>query len=381
MMIRKMLCFAAALAAAVSLAGCSLLKVSVSTGDPLSKEQMRVRTLTRGFYYEMADEIARAADSIVAVSTDAAVRMAAVRWKIRATRAGVSAAMQGTPDVAMADLWILCRRMDRAFAAMPDSLLFGPQSDLARDAAQRIDRAAARLARQVLDPARYGLMEQFVEEYLETHPDEPDGAENTTLAWIAFLEARGVEPSYATGTIAEVLADVSDRVSGQTGQLTRSVGWTRDMIRMELQQDSLRSELRARLDSLERNFERMVVVAEHLPEISDAVLGGLNAEAARLMAAMDASVDNVFADFGRQRTALEQYVSREREELVEQLRVSADDLLQRTLDAVPGVVGRILLYLVLALAVLLGGPFALGFWLGGVRQRAKIRRETPDGSR
>ena len=29
---------------------------------------------------------------------------------------------------------------------------------------------------------------------------------------------------------------------------------------------------------------------------------------------------------------------------------------------------------VLALAVLLGGPFALGFWLGGVRQRAKLRK-------
>ena len=43
-------------------------------------------------------------------------------------------------------------------------------------------------------------------------------------------------------------------------------------------------------------------------------------------------------------------------------------------DAVPGLVGRVLLYVVLALAVLLGGPFALGFWLGGVRQRAKLRK-------
>ena len=41
--------------------------------------------------------------------------------------------------------------------------------------------------------------------------------------------------------------------------------------------------------------------------------------------------------------------------------------------AVPGLVGKVLLYLVLALAVLIGGPFALGFWLGGVRQRAKSR--------
>ena len=94
---------AAALFAAASFAGCSLLKVAVATGDPLSKEQMNVRTMTRGFYYDMAGEVARAADSIVAASPDVNVRVAAVRWKIRATRAGVTAAMQGIPDVALVD--------------------------------------------------------------------------------------------------------------------------------------------------------------------------------------------------------------------------------------------------------------------------------------
>lgn len=64
-------------------------------------------------------------------------------------------------------------------------------------------------------------------------------------------------------------------------------------------------------------------------------------------------------------------VSREREALVGQLRQTGDDLVRTVLDALPGLVGEILLYLVLALAVLIGGPFALGFWLGGVRQRAK----------
>ena len=74
---------AAALTAVLWLGGCSLLKVSVSTGDPLSKEQMDVRTMTRGFYYDMAGEVARAADSIVSLSPDLGVRVAAVRWKPR----------------------------------------------------------------------------------------------------------------------------------------------------------------------------------------------------------------------------------------------------------------------------------------------------------
>lgn len=366
---------AAALFAAVSLTGCSLLKVSVATGDPLSKEQMNVRTMTRGFYYDLAGEVARAADSIVAASPDVNVRIAAVRWKIRATRAGVTAAMQGIPDVALADLWILCRRMNEAFAGAPDSLLFGPQSDIARDAARRLDRRAGRLARQVLPDDRYILMERFVADYVRENPaSEGDETDNTTLAWLEYLRAAGVESGYATGSIAEVLADVNDRLSGQTQQMSNSIGWSKDIFEMRLGQDSLRMQVGAQLDSLERSFARIVAVAENLPEISDKVLEELNRQATQLIWTMNASVDNAFADFDRQRGELQQYVSREREALVEQLRTTGGDLVRMMLDALPGLVGKILLYVVLALAVLVGGPFALGFWLGGVRARAKARK-------
>ena len=304
------------------------------------------------------------------------VRVAAVRWKIRATRAGVTAAMQGIPDVALADLWILCRRMNEGFAQAPDSLLFGLQSDIARDAALRLDRRAGRLARQVLPDDRYALMERFVTDYVRDNPaSEGDETDNTTLAWLEYLRAAGVEQDYATGSIAEVLADVNDRLSGQTQQVTNSVSWSKDIFEMRLRQDSLRLQVGAQLDSLERSFNRIVVVAEHLPEISDKVLEELNRQATQLIWTMNASVDNAFADFDRQRGELQQYVTREREALVEQLRATGDELVRTTLDAVPGLVGKILLYVVLALVVLIGGPFALGFWLGGVRAKDRIKNE------
>ena len=136
----------------------------------------------------------------------------------------------------------------------------------------------------------------------------------------------------------------------------------------------LAGQVGAQLDSLERSFTRIVVVAEHLPEISDKVLEELNRQATQLIWTMNASVDNAFADFDRQRGELQRYVTREREALVEQLRTTGDELVRTTLDALPGLVGKILLYVVLALAVLIGGPFALGFWLGGVRARAKVKK-------
>lgn len=362
---------------AAGLSSCSLLKVSVSTGDPLPKDQMNARVMTRGFYYDLSGEVTRAADSIASLSRDPATRIAAVRWKIRTTRAGVSAAMQSIPDVALADLWILCRRMDVTFAASPDSLLFGPQSDIARATARRLDRQAGRIARQVLPAERLALMERFVDEQVRNNPYvEGDESGNTTLAWLEYLRAAGLEHEYATGSIAEVLADVNDRVSGQTQQISNSIGWSKDILEIEFGQDSLQTQLGRRLDSLERDFSRMVTVAEHFPELSDRTLEALNRQAAELMWTMESTMDAAFADVDRQRSELQAYVSRERAALVEQLRVAGDDLVQSGLDALPALVGKVLLYVVLALVVLIGGPFALGFWLGGVRQRARDRRET-----
>ncbi len=361
---------------AVLASGCSLLKVSVATGDPLPREAVRVRMMTRGFYYELADEVTRAADSIVAASPDLTVRVAAVRWKIRVSQAGVTAAMQGIPDVALADLWILCRRMDAAFAATPDSLLFGAQSPVARAAAGRLDRRAALLARRLLDDGRYALMERFVEEYVAEHPsaDAAAGAGSTTLAWVEYLREHGVEADYATGSIAEVLADVNDRVSGRTQQLSDAIGWSKDIIEMQLQRDSLRAQIESQLDTLERHLGRMVAVAEDLPAISERMMADLNELSQELMYRMDRSVDRAFVDFDRQRGELQTYVSRERQELLDQLRTSAQELVRTAADEVPGLVGRVLLCVVLALAVLIGGPFAAGFWLGGVRERAKARK-------
>jgi len=107
---------AAILAALTLLTGCSLLKFSVDTGgEPLSKEETRMRLLTRGFYYEASDEVTAAADSIAAGSDDAELQRRTIRWKLRTTRAAVDAAMQQAPELALLDTWMLYRNMDSLF--------------------------------------------------------------------------------------------------------------------------------------------------------------------------------------------------------------------------------------------------------------------------
>lgn len=359
-----------------ALTGCSLLKVSVSTGDPLAREDLRTRTMTRGFYYDFSDEVARTADSIAASASDTKIRLAAIRWKIAATRAAVSAAMQSNPEVALADTWILCRQMNTVFASKPDSALFGPLTPMARDAAKRLAVRAGKLAANTLAADRYELMKRFVDDFLrENPPAEGIAPADTSLAWIEYLQQNGIEPSYATGTIAEVLADASDKLSGQSRQLSNSIGWSKDLLELQLQQDSLRSRIEKEVDSLRRNFDRLVTVAEHLPEISDHMLGELREQATQVIYTLQYSMDSAFRNLDRQRDALERYVSAERKAVIDQLRQAADDTVQGALDAVPGMIGRIVFYVVLGLIVLLGLPFFAGFWLGGLRAANKMKNK------
>lgn len=365
---------AAILAALTLLSGCSLLRLSVSTGEPLSKEETRMRLLTRGFYYEASDEVAAAADSIASGSGDAELQRRTIRWKLRTTRAAVNAAMQQAPELALLDTWMLYRNMDSLFAARPDSLLFGTASPLARHTASRLHRKARHLASELLTPERYELMRRFVAAQPLPAPDGEVQPDRTMLPWVDFLRANGIEAAYPVGTIAEVMADMGDRIGGVTQQTTNALDWTGDLVALRIRQDSLRDRLAMQLDSLERDFNRLTAVAEDLPSVSREVTAELNAALAEAMATFNASVDNAFADVDRQRMALQHYVSTEREALVAQVQQAADDAIAKVFAALPALIGKIVVWIILLVVVLVGLPFLLGFWAGGWRERTRQRK-------
>ncbi len=371
----KRICTEILLAAALTFAltGCSLLKLSLDTGAELPQSEARVRVMTRGLYYGLANEVTAAADSI-ARSDDPKIRIRAIRWKIRATRAAVSAAMQGIPDVALADMWILFRRMETSFDTAPDSMLFGPFSDYARDAVRRMALRVDSVAHDALDGGRYRLMREYVRRYIAENPlGEGEVSPNTTLAWIEFMKENGEEVSYATGSIADVVADMSDRMSGQTGQAINALSWTKDIVEIEWERDSTAQAVQAQLDSLDRNFERIVAVMENIPQISDTVLAVFNVHVETMMHTLERSLDNAFGQIDRQRNEIQQFVSAEREAAIEQGRSIADGIVAQAMDRIMAAAGKIAVWIILLVLIVLGLPFAAGFWAGTLRERLRRR--------
>lgn len=372
---------AVSLATVAAMTGCSLLKVSLSTGEPISPDDARVRVMTRALYYDLSNRIVAAADS-VATSPDTDMRIRAIRWKIRATRAAVTAAMQSIPDVALADTWIFCTRMDRAFTHMPDSMLFGPYTPMMRTAVHDMRLKTDSVARQALTADRYALMQEYVEQYIRRNrqrTDENTTPQNTTLAWIEFMKSKGIEVTYDSGSIADVVSDMSDKMNGQTGQFTNSLIWSKDILEIEWQRDSMSQYVSAQLDSLDRSFERIVIVMENIPEISDSVMARFNTHVEQVLASLESSLDYAFAQVDMQRSELQRYVSAEREAIIKQAGETAQGIVQQAIDQVPAIVSRVAVWLVLLAVVVLGLPFAAGYWVGTLRERA--RRTAPPGDR
>lgn len=369
------------LAVAAAMTGCSLLKVSVSTGDPMSPEDARVRVMTRALYYDLSNEIITAADS-VATSHDIDLKIRAIQWKIRTTRAAVSAAMQTIPDVALADTWILCARMDRAFTHRPDSALFGPYTPMMRQTAARMLTKVDSVARDALPAQRYGLMKEYVGDYIRRNrprSGENVAPQNTTLAWIDFMKSKGIEVEYDLGSISDVVSDMSDKMSGQTGQLTNSLMWSKDILEIEWQRDSMSQYVAAQMDSLDRSFERIVVVMENIPEISDSVMVNFNKHVEQVLASLESSLDYAFGQVDMQRSELQRYVSAEREAIIRQAGETAQGMVQQAIDQVPAIVSRVAVWLALLAVVVLGLPFAAGYWVGTLRERSRNKRSAPDG--
>ena len=363
---RSLLLFLACLV----LNGCSLLKFTLDTGDePLSQSEVSTRAMVRAFYKDFSSGVVTAADSIYRSTDSLALKIRAINWKIRSTSLCADAAFGTIPEISLLNTWMLCSSMDRYMAAAPDSALFGSLSPLARDCAAGFHEKIGDIASKTLDKDRFGQMKEFVRQ--NTDPASPPAAQDMMLRWIRFLGAADSTYVRSTGSVAQSIGDMSEKISGYTAQWGSELSWNKDMLTTWLETEDARAEIRARMDSLQEQFGRVAAVMENSPQIAASMLDELNAQATELMNAFNASVDNVFADLGRQRTELQAFVSDQRARLMAQADSTAVHAVNTAMNALPEVLGRMTLYLVAALVVLFSIPFVLGYLIGQARGRRK----------
>lgn len=371
--------------ASVFLSGCSLLKVSVSTGEPLPETDMQLRMATRGFYRNFQNKMVEVADSVARLSGNTTLKMRTLQWKIQITRMGISAAMQSIPEVSALETWMLYNNLSETCEKQPDSLLFFQYTPVFQEVISHTEKAYEQLLSDILPESRFDLMRDFVQEHTQVIAwNDKSTTSSYWMDWINYLKAKGMEYNYPVGSVSEAVAEVGGKMEGYAGQLSNNLSWRINLLDYQMREDSIYTSLNAQIDSLNRDFERITLVMEHFPEISDHMMAELNGHVQTILGSFNNLINSSFANFDYQRAELQTYISQEREQLMADFHVTAEDIVQAVLDSLPRLVGKIICWIILFLLVLLGVPLTIGFLLGKAygqkRANQKARSKKLPGS-
>lgn len=376
MMVRLIAGVATAL---LSLSGCSLVSLK-SPERPLSTRDLNARILTRQFSADFIAAVAQCADDIAARDTDPEIRANTLRWKIIVADQSVRAALQLAPMMGVLDTWALTAQM-RAFLdpAGAGATVFGSQQAAAVTLANHWDEAAEAMARQLLPPKDFQRYQQFVSDYTAEHP---------------FVNLKFVRPSVvqlwvqrggadaplldSLGTIPEALADTSDRVQMMGEMLPEAAMWR---TQLALHSSGVSAdEVHAALARLDERLGHLSAVAGSSPQIVHDAVADVRRSMLEVIDRLDASSAATMASLHTERVALSESITAERTAILaaadlqrQAIALNVGDLARQVVSSTGQqarlLVRELILLVILLSLVLLGLPFAAGYYVGRARHR------------
>jgi hypothetical protein len=346
----------------------------------MSTRDLNARILTRQFSADFTVAVEQCADDIVAQDPDAEIRRNALRWKIIATEQSERAALQLAPSIALLDTWSLAAGM-KAFLSPGGAgeAIFGREQPTAVALAEHWDAAARALAQQLLEPRDFEHYAQFVRDYTSEYPYVSLKFVRPSVAQL-WLQRTGAGTALldSLGTVPQALADTADRMQMMAGSLPAQSVWR---TQLALERSGLSGpELHAALRRLDERLARMSAFAASSPQLVREALGDVRHSLLEVVDRLDASSAATMQTLHSERTALSATLSSERAAVL-----SAADVQRKALAADAATIARQvvsasaievrrlmwelgLLAIVLAV-ILLGLPFAAGYFVGRAAQR------------
>ena len=352
------------------LTGCSLL--SIKTPEvPLSPREQEARSLTREYAAHFADVVVRTIDD--ASDTGAPGSNArAVRLKLAAVGEITRTSTGLSPIGSLLDTWAFALQFRDFLDAAGDDEFVESRRPAIRRAAAQLAEASDELGRKVLaqDYPRY---QKFVAAYAARNPlGRVDFVRPSVLSeWVAEQHDRA--PLRVTGTVAQALGDVSDRLRIYGERLPDLTLWQAQAALDRAGFDD--AEYRNALHNLDAQLGRISKLAETSPELAHQAIAQLRDGLRDSTERLDQSWLQTLRTLTAERAALAENLASEREHLIAafdlqriQLSADADRIVARSIDTswqqFRKLVREALLLVILLLLVLLGLPFGAGYLVG-----------------
>lgn len=358
-------------ALAICLASCSLLTIKVPE-KPLPPRDFNARILTHDFATRFNTAVEQGADAIAAGSTDPEIRLNALRWKIGAEDASTRAASQIVPIVSFLDMWSLTVQMQEFLAEGEGRSLFGSEQPQAVALAADLAREAEGLARGILQPAEFDSEKRFVDGYARAYP-----IENLNFARASIMDLWARDKGTKTklidslGTLPEALGQTSDMLRLYGNNFTSQALWRAQLAAQESGISG--QDVTAMIKHLDERLARLSAIAESTPQLINGVVRDVSKRA-------DASWVEMLGTIRAERMALSSTVSAERQAAMEgvdkeRAAVAADttrlasQIISNAGEEARRLVREALLLIMGLAVVVLGLPFAAGYYVGRAQRR------------
>ena len=365
--------------ALMALPACSLLSIK-SPEIPLTPREQEARVLTRDYAEHFNEVMIRVIDDSAARETDPAVRALALQLKLGVVLQSTRAATGLSPMGSLIDTWAFALQLrDYLDSGSGAALLGGAQSDVRSQADGLADEADA-LAKKVTanDYPRY---QAFVKRYTFRYPLEGPDCQRTSVLSIWSAEEEDKTPLRVAGTVAQALGDVSDRMRIYGQEIPAVSLWEaqRALDRSGIDAASYRATFR----SIDTQLAKISTLAETSPALAHEAIAELRRSLGESSDRLDNAWTQMLQTLRIERAALAANIASERESLtaaadVERARITADaaqiaeHAVDKSWSEIRALLREALILLIVLAVLVLGLPFAAGYFLG--RHRAANNR-------
>jgi len=366
-----------ALCLLAGLAGCSLISLK-SPEKPLSARDLNTRLLTRQYSAYFIVMVERCADAISA--EDEGVASNALRWKIAAVSESQRAATQLSPTMSLLDTWTFSLQMREYLAeGAPGGTLFGLQQEKAQALAVGLAEDADALARKLIPAEEYPRYSNFAEQYVREHPLQSlTFVRPSVVALWSRDTGADVKLVDTFGTIPEAMANASDTMKIYGENIPPLTMWKTELALREAGYS--KGDIHAALAQLDQRLDKLSAVAQDAPELVHGAVAEVRHSIDEIVDRLDAASAALVKELGVERAALAENVRIEREAAIAALTeqrqaVTADagrlaQAIVRSSGQEVRELAREMIFLSLLLfLVMLGIPFAAGYYIGRARHR------------
>ena len=322
-----------------------------ATDVTASELQLRVFEAGR----RLSSIIEDAADTIAARSPDSTIRRNALRWKVAAIPLIQEASLRPDPVVALADVWTFTMQLSDYLERGDGRDAFGDQQPIAIAATDTLERLASDLAAHVVGTTESKPREERLRVWAGDHPIHgPDLARESILS--SDMKALSLGETSLTGTVASLqrnLVGINNRLGYVNEGIFKRVVWQGELAAGDVLPPILARARAAALQYLteqERGLlgavdsQRTAVFAALAVE-RGIVLDRVAMERATVLDAIRVERTATLAGLTDERVAVLLGIEAERRATLAKI----DSVAQASIDHAGAVVGRLLLWTVLAL--------------------------------